>query len=103
MKPIKKTTATALSKTPVSAVSVLKKVKSSLTVNFPITKDINFDDFEISIKVENSKIIVKFFHNGEEVSQQAVTVKKIPGPPPWPKDDIIKALEQLRLNFNPLK
>nr|WP_067058367.1 hypothetical protein [Mucilaginibacter sp. L294] len=103
MKPIKKTTATTLSKVPVSAASVLKKIKSPLTVNFPITKDINFDDFEISIKVEGRQIVVKLLDRGVPISQQAVPIKKVPAPPPWPKDDIIKALEQLRLNFNLLK
>jgi len=102
MKPIKKTIATALSKTPVSAASVLKKIKSPGSVNFPITKDINFDDFEISIKVEGRQIVVKLLDRGVPISQQAVPVKKIPTPP-WPKDEIIKALQQLRLNFNLLK
>jgi hypothetical protein len=99
MKPIKKTNATALSKVPISAASVLKKIKSPGLVNFPITKDINFDDFEISIKVEGRKIVIKLLDRGVPISQQAVPVKKIPTPP-WPKDEIIKALEQLRLNFN---
>jgi hypothetical protein len=99
MKSIKKTTAIVRGKIPVSAVSVLKKIKSPATVNFEITKDINFDDFEISIKVEGRKIVVKLLDRGVPISQQAVPVKKIPTPP-WPKDDVIKALEQLRLNFN---
>lgn len=100
MKPIKKTTATALSKVPVSAVSVLKKIKPQFTVNLPVAKGTDLNDSEISIKVGGRQITVSFFQKGELVSQQAIPVKKIPNPPPWPKDDIIKILEQLRLNFS---
>jgi hypothetical protein len=99
MKLIKKPTATVQSKTPVSAASALKKIKPSHTVNLPIAKGVDLNEAEISIKVNKDKIIVKFLHKGEEVSEQAVTVKKVPTPP-WPKDEIITALEQLRLNFN---
>lgn len=98
MKPIKKTTATALNKVPVSAASVLKKIKSPFTVNLPVAKDVDLHDSEISIKIQSGHIIVKFSIKGEEVSQQAIPVKKVPTPP-WPKDEIIKALEQLSFNF----
>lgn len=101
MATMKNTAGVTTAKTPVKATKTTKltKFKSAYTVNFPLIKHINPDDFEITIKVSRGKILADLYIRGEMVSQQAIPVKKTPNPPPMPHDELFEALEQLRFNF----
>jgi hypothetical protein len=103
MRTPKKVARLAQAKAPISSANLLRAVKSKLAVNFSVKEGIDLSESEVSIKVSGREITAQFFVRGELVSQQAVPVKKIPNPPPWPKDEIIKALEQLRINFKVLR
>jgi len=99
MKTLKKTiVGTAEAKT-----SVIKKLANPLNVNFPIHKDTDLSDFEIRISKQDDKLVAKLFLKGLPVTQQTLPIRKVPNPPPVPNFDLIKALEQLRLNLKVIK
>lgn len=100
MSSTKKLATIARAKSPVSSAGTLKKLKSALNLNFPIKEGTDISNSEISIKIHGREIIAQFYVDGELVSTQAVPVKKIPNPPPMPHDELIEALQKVKLNFN---
>jgi len=102
MKSLKKTIATAQAKAQVGTVNAktAKKINLTHNVNFPIEKDINFEDFEIRITVKGNEIVTKFLNKGVLNASQIVLVKPKPSPPPLTPTEIINAIERIRLNLS---
>ncbi|RZK49591.1 MAG: hypothetical protein EOO87_19840 [Pedobacter sp.] len=78
--------------------TLTKKLSKPLNVNFPINKNIDVNDLEIRITVRGNDIVAKVFVKGISELEQLVPIKPKPTPPPV-TDDLIKAINRLKLNL----
>ncbi|WP_113653327.1 hypothetical protein [Pedobacter namyangjuensis] len=84
--------------TTASKSTLTKKLSKSLNINFPIDKNIDVNDLEIRITVRGNEIVAKVFVKGVAELEQLLLVKPKPTPPPV-TDDVIKAINRLKLNL----